>query len=168
MAATSDADRAPLLAELFAPSESCSLEGTAETKNYLVLSVLEDVVTSFRFWKLSDGQFQLARTFEGEMGVAPSVSGVNAEDSDAIWLTSEGYARPTTLAIADAGAPDAAEPLKALPSFFDASGLATQQLYAASADGTVPGFYYGEIPGNPGHRNSKLESQLSRALRVRA
>ena len=57
-------------------------------------------------------------------------------------MTSSGYTQPTTLAIAESAAtPDQQEALKALPSFYDAAGLATQQLYATSADGTkVPYF----------------------------
>ena len=46
-----------------------------------------------------------------------------------------------TLSLATASAPDAREPLKSLPAFYDAAGLQTQQLYATSADGTkVPYF----------------------------
>ena len=47
------------------------------------------------------------------------------------------YTQPTTLALAAASSPDAAEALKALPAFYDAGGVTTQQFTAASADGTA-------------------------------
>jgi len=69
------------------------------------------------------------------------VSAVQPQTSDAIWVTSSGYTQPTTLSLADAASPDVQEPLKALPAFFDATGLTTQQHFATSADGTkVPYF----------------------------
>lgn len=82
----------------------------------------------------------------GQVGLSPSFSAVD-DLSDAIWVTSDGYTQPTTLAIADARDPEQAmdpeqaDALKALPAFYDADGLRTQQLYATSADGTqVPYF----------------------------
>jgi prolyl oligopeptidase len=141
MAAVDDNARRALLTSLFAPTESCSLEGSAETKTYLILSCLDNVVSEQRFWKYDGTRFTLERTFKGVMGVSPSVSAVDAQGSDAIWVTSAGYTQPTTLALADAAAPEAQEKLKALPAFFNAEGLRTEQHYATSADGTkIPYF----------------------------
>jgi len=141
MAAADDAGRTELLTPLFTPTDTCSLEATAETKNYLVLTCLENVVTECRFWRYADGAFSLERQLQGEVGLSPSFSAVDAKGSDAMWVTSDGYTQPTTLAIADAASPDAAEALKALPDFFDSTGVRTQQFYAESADGTrVPYF----------------------------
>jgi len=105
-------------------------------------------VTGHAFWKYVPpagdvaGSFVLERPFEqAQMGLSPSVGGVNAATSDAVWVTSEGYTQPTTLALAEAGSPDVLEPLKALPAFFNAEGLETRQHYATSLDGTkVPYF----------------------------
>ena len=44
MAAEDDAARGALLFSLFAPTDTCSLLSSSETKNYLVVSALEDVV----------------------------------------------------------------------------------------------------------------------------
>ena len=104
----------------------------------LILSCLENVVTEQRFWRYDEGAktFTLERSLKGQMGISPSVSAVDAEGSDAIWVTSDGYTQPTTLAIADAATPDDTTTLKSLPSFFDADGVHTEQHYATSADGT--------------------------------
>lgn len=50
MDAADDDARSALLTPLFSPTESCSLEGSAETRNYLVLSLLDNVVSELRFW----------------------------------------------------------------------------------------------------------------------
>jgi len=141
MAAGDDAARQALLTPLFTPSATCSLEATAETQSYLVLSCLENVVTQCRFWKYVDGEFTLEQTVGSEVGLSPSFSAVDAEGSDALWVTSSGYTQPTTLALADASTPAKTEALKALPAQYDASKVRTQQFYATSADGTeVPYF----------------------------
>ena len=149
MAASDDAARGGLLTALFTPTDSCSLEGSAETKNYLVLSCLDNVVTECRFWKYADGKFSLERSLKGEVGVSPSFSAVDSEGSDAIWVTSDGYTQPTTLSIADAQTPEATESLKALPAFYNADGLQTQQLYATSADGTKVPYFLVSKAGMP-------------------
>jgi len=143
MKAADDAARGPLLSVLFAPTETCSLLSSSETKNYLIVSALEDVVGELRFWRYDrpSAGWSLERTFKGVGYASPSAAAVSAEESDAIWLTSSSYTQPTTLAIAEAAAPAEQERLKSLPAFYEAEGLQTQQLFATSADGTrVPYF----------------------------
>lgn len=165
MRAADDMARSELLLVLFAPTETCSLLSSSETKNYLIVSALEDVVGALRFWRYEKsaagaGRWSLERTFRGEGYASPSAKAVCAEESDAIWLTSSSYTQvsrtcssvrrprpsppppqPTTLALADAAAPSAQQQLKALPAFYDTTGLQTEQLFATSADGTrVPYF----------------------------
>ena len=57
------------------------------------------------------------------------------------------YTQPTTLSLAEASSPEKQEKLKALPSFFDAEWLHTQQLRATSADGTEVGGVHQRSPG---------------------
>ena len=51
MRAKDDAARAPMLTVLFEPTDTCSLEARSATKNYLILSALDNVVTELRFWR---------------------------------------------------------------------------------------------------------------------
>ena len=67
LTAADDEARTALLTTLFAPTESCSLEGSSELKDYLVLRCLEDVVSESRFWRYSDGGFSLERSLKGEV-----------------------------------------------------------------------------------------------------
>ena len=124
---------------LFAPSERTSLAGYSWTRNHLVLNVLDDVKNKLSVltpgadgWKT--GEFTGAPTF-GTLGV----DAVDADDSDAVWLTATDYLTPTTLALAEIG--KAPEVLKTMPTFFDASKHAIEQHFATSKDGTrVPYF----------------------------
>ena len=60
-------------------------------------------------------------------------------------MTTTGFLEPTELALGSLASPEAAtEPLKALPRFFDTTGLTVQQHFATSDDGTrVPYFLIG-------------------------
>jgi prolyl oligopeptidase len=143
MAAADDEARKATLQILFGPTETASLEASTETRNYLILSVLDDVVTELRFFRYDEPQraWNLERSFREEGLASPSASAVDAEVGDSIWMTSSGYTQPTTLSIADAAAPQEQERLKSLPAFFDASGITTTQHFATSADGArVPYF----------------------------
>ena len=124
---------------LFTPSETTSLASFSWTKNHLVLNVLDDVKNKLSVltpgaegWKTS--AFVGAPAF-GTLGV----DAVDADESDAVWLTATDYLTPSTLAIADIG--KAPEVLKTMPTFFDASKHVIEQHFAISKDGTkVPYF----------------------------
>jgi prolyl oligopeptidase len=129
---------------LFEPTDSTSLESYAWTKSHLVLNVLDDVKNRLRVltpgangWATSD--FAGAPTI-GTLGVRA----VDADDSDAVWLTATDYLTPTTLSLAELGtgaAGKAPEQLKSMPAFFDASRDVLEQHFATSADGTKVPFF---------------------------
>jgi prolyl oligopeptidase len=129
---------------LFAPTDKTSLAGFAWTRNHLVLNVLDDVknrlsvlTPSADGWKTSD--FVGAPTI-GTIGV----SAVDADESDAVWLTVTDYLTPSTLSLAEVSGGSKGQPpeqLKAMPVFFDASTHVIEQHFATSKDGTrVPYF----------------------------
>ncbi|GHA82751.1 prolyl oligopeptidase family serine peptidase [Cognatilysobacter bugurensis] len=125
---------------LFEPDEHSSLSSFTWTKSHLVLNVLEDVKNRLRVltpksegeWARSE--FTGAPTF-GTIGV----DDVDADESDAVWLTVTDYLTPSTLSIATIG--EQPEVLKTMPTFFDASKHEIAQHFATSKDGTkVPYF----------------------------
>ncbi len=124
---------------LFEPDEHSSLAGVTWTRNHLVLNVLQDVKNRLSVltpgangW--TRGEFVGAPTF-GTLGV----SAVDADESDAVWLTATDYLTPTTLSLATLG--QKPEVLKTMPTFFDASKHVIEQHFATSKDGTkVPYF----------------------------
>jgi len=133
---------------MFTPTPAKSLSATTSTKDYIVLSVLEDVRTTLVLWKRGDdGTWTNVPAPEDAVKVGEDVSlgNVNRDDAhdNAVFLWRNGYLVPETLElVADVGTSLAAgEPLKAGPAHFDAAGLIVEQNFCASADGTrIPYF----------------------------
>src|SRR3546814_7434441 len=75
-----------------------------------------------------------------ELGTT-SVGAVDADESDALWITTTNYVTPTTLMLAEQLGKAEPETLKTMPVFFDASNDVIEQHFATSKDGTrVPYF----------------------------
>jgi prolyl oligopeptidase len=131
-------------AVLFEPTERTSLESFTWTRTHLVLNVLDDVKN--RLGVLTPGaEGWAASAFIGAPAIGTlDVRAVDADDSDAVWLTATDYLTPTTLSLAQLGtgtAGQAPEQLKAMPAFFDASKDVLEQHFATSADGTKVPFF---------------------------
>ncbi|PYF98382.1 prolyl oligopeptidase [Georgenia satyanarayanai] len=143
---------------LYEPTESTALVGATWTRHHLVLNVLDDVTNRLEVLTPTDGAWQrrpLDLTSAGTGWEAPqlatlAVGAVDADESDALWLTVTGFLTPTTLARLDLDEDArvvALEPLKALPAFFDTEGLHVEQHFAVSDDGTrVPYFQVSPTP----------------------
>ena len=141
---------------LFEPTDSTSLAGVTWTKNHVVLNVMDDVKN--RLIVLTPigveihagdvgggGAIGYSTQWErGEFVGAPAigtigVSALDADESDAVWMTVTDYLSPTALLLADIGKQP--EQLKTMPAFFDSSKHVVEQHFATSKDGTkVPYF----------------------------
>ena len=124
---------------LFEPDEHSSLAGYAWTKDHLVLNVMQDVKN--RLSVLTPGKDGWAKSaFVGAPSIGTlGVGAVDADDSNAVWLTATDFLTPTTLSIAEVG--QQPEVLKSNPVFFDGSKDVIEQHFATSKDGTkVPYF----------------------------
>jgi prolyl oligopeptidase len=124
---------------LFEPTERTSLESFTWTRTHLVLNVLDDVKNRLRV--LTPGtEGWAASEFTGAPAIGTlDVRAVDADASDAVWLTATDYLTPTTLSLAQIG--EAPERLKSMPAFFDASKDVLEQRFATSTDGTrIPYF----------------------------
>ncbi|KGM13178.1 prolyl oligopeptidase family serine peptidase [Cellulomonas bogoriensis] len=132
---------------LFTPTDASSLAGYTWTRNHLVLTVLEHVQHHAQVCTPTPDGWVTRALDTVELGAPPlatvSVAGVDADESDDLWVTSTGFTTPTTLSRVTLGAdgtPDAVEHLKQAPAFFEADHTVTQHM-ATSDDGTrVPYF----------------------------
>ncbi len=145
---------------LFTPTETRSLAGHAQTRDHLVLDVLDQVSSRLEEWHKTGTTFtrrDIAAPFPGAIDVAvlydPLVDGVPAAAGrPAVVATSDGaladrylfsyhdFLQPDSLALARAGS-DEREPLKSRQPLFDAAGMDAEQFFATSKDGTrVPYF----------------------------
>lgn len=123
----------------FEPTENTSLASFSACKDHIILNILEDVKN--RIYVLTpDGDDWKREPLQGapEIGNV-SVSPVDADFSNAYWMTSSDYLNPTTLYHGEIGGEP--EQLKQLTPLYDAKGLTIQQHFATSKDGTrVPYF----------------------------
>jgi prolyl oligopeptidase len=125
---------------VFTPDEHTSLSAYTWTKQHLVLTLLSDVKSKIRvLTPLGQGGWKQS-LLDGVPAVGTtSVSAVDPDGNDLLWMTTTDYLTPTTLLLVDIG--QAPEKLKSMPAFFDAEGLITEQHFATSKDGTkVPYF----------------------------
>jgi prolyl oligopeptidase len=124
---------------LFAPTDRTSLSSYSWTKSHLLLNVLEDVKNRISVLAPSAGEWK-REPFVGAPTIGTvSVGAVDADESDAVWMTATDYLTPTSLAIAQVG--QQPEVLKTNPVFFDGSRNVVEQHFATSKDGTkVPYF----------------------------
>jgi len=131
---------------LFEPTPRKSLSSKTTTKEFVVLSVLEDVRTTLVVYKYEAGTFTLQESPGGDavpVGQDVAVSNVNrVPHNNELFLWRDGYLVPDTLELV----PDVNDmlsrvPLKAKPAMFNAEGLIVEQHFATSADGTkIPYF----------------------------
>ncbi|SEE64429.1 prolyl oligopeptidase family serine peptidase [Ruania alba] len=124
---------------LYEPTAGTSLADYTWTRHHLVLNILDDVKNRLVVLTPDAGRFRstefVGAPHAGTVAVAP----VDSRRSDAVWLYATDFLTPTTLSIAEIGSEP--EPLKAMPQFFDPSGLLIEQHFATSDDGTqVPYF----------------------------
>jgi len=136
---------------LFEPSERTTFQGYSCTKNYLIMSVLDNVKFKFQFYKLQDDN-RLHLVYEDKEAKirACHAGSIDPYENDDFWFTTSGYTQPSTLYYADATKvtfedEDAqhyqdnfiVDKLKTLPPQYDSEGLAVTQREAKSADGTM-------------------------------
>ncbi len=125
---------------LFTPTDTVSLDGYSWTRHHLILSAMENVVSRLEVLTPRSGEWK-----REPLGGAPAMStiaagGIDADHSDAYFLTVTGYLEPTTLYYGTLGSGNA-KPIKHAPSFFDASKDDVHRYFATSKDGTrVPYF----------------------------
>jgi prolyl oligopeptidase len=127
---------------LFTPTDTTSLAGVTMTKSQLVLNVLDNVQNKLFLFRHGEGGWTSQPLDVGAVALGTtSVGAVDADESDAVWITTTNYLTPTTLVLAEPGKPGARETLKTMPVFFDASRDVLEQHFATSKDGTrVPYF----------------------------
>lgn len=126
---------------LFRPTDNTSLAGVAWTKNRLVLNIMEDVKSRIAVLTPGEGEWA-SKPLAGVPALgALTVTAVDSDTSDDVWITATDYLTPTTLALADVSSDAAPETLKSNPQFFNATTHVIEQHFATSKDGTrIPYF----------------------------
>lgn len=141
---------------LFQPTDRTAYDGYSFTKNYFILSTMENVKSKLEFYKLGEDGFEYMGGDKEPKIRAMEVGAIDPTESDELWLYSSGYTQPSSLSIGDASKilptngdseeenmEDSylVEHLKSLPEMYDADDLVVTQKFALSKDGTeIPYF----------------------------
>jgi prolyl oligopeptidase len=146
---------------LFTPSATCSLSGSSWTGSHLLLTLLDSVANRVEELHF-DGSAWLRRAVAlpgpGTLGVSALFDPHVPDDplAEHYWVTYTDFLTPDSLMLARTGS-DAAEVVKARPSYFDAAGMRAEQRWATSADGTrVPYFVVWPQGASPDGDNPTL------------
>jgi prolyl oligopeptidase len=125
---------------LIVPGESMAIPrgGILTTRDYIVVRLLDDVVSKLRRFSFENGKW-LSEDIETE-GLGSITLGSSSDESNIFFFTYEDFLTPDTLFVADDGG-RTVKALRSLPAFFDTEGMSVEQHFATSKDGTrVPYF----------------------------
>jgi prolyl oligopeptidase len=136
------------LALLFEPTATRALSAYVLTRNHVVLDVMDNVVSKIEEWsppRQAAGAWikrDVKAPGPGNITLTalhdPQVKGDPLANH--YWLNAASHLTPDSLLLAKVGS-DAHELVKQRPTFFDATGMRTEQRFATSRDGTrVPYF----------------------------
>ena len=120
-----------------APDERSTVEGVSSTRDYLLVSVLENVRGELWRYRLENGEWVGDRIEAPELGTV----GVSSSDphTNRFFFTYSSYTQPNTLYLA--AEDGSVRQVRQIPEMFDAEGLAVEQHEVASRDGTRIPFF---------------------------
>ena len=121
---------------IFEPTERVSLGDVSSTRDRLLITTLDNVRGKLYRVALADGAWvrtEIPLPGQGTVDVAAA-----NDDTDTFFYQYEDFLTPSSLYVAENGAP---ERVKSLPAYFDPAGMSVSQNEATSKDGTkIPYF----------------------------
>jgi prolyl oligopeptidase len=131
---------------VFEPTEQRALAGYAWTRDRLVLNVLDDVRNRIEVAR-HDGDRWVVEPLAGVPEAwSLDVAAVDADTCDDVWVVANDFLTPESLHLIDATGAREPQLVRQAPARFDASGLAIEQHFATSTDGTrIPYFEVGPV-----------------------
>ena len=133
------------LQALFTPTATRSLSAFSATRSALLLTVSDNVASKLEEWRLVSGRWakrDVKAPFPGTLSASPLHDPQLSNDplAEDYFLNVADFLQPDSLQMGRVGS-DARQTLKSRPSFYDATGMRVEQLFATSKDGTrVPYF----------------------------
>jgi prolyl oligopeptidase len=125
-------------ATLFEPAERKVLESYIETKNFIVLNVLDNLERKLYALKFEDGQWQQT-ALESPLKGGLTLWAEDDESSDNFFLEGSDYLTPSSFYFANANG--TFERLKQAPAWYDSSQYIAEKFEATSKDGvSIPYF----------------------------
>lgn len=119
------------------PGERQTVRGVSDTRDYLLVSMLDDVRS--RLWRYH----REGGEWVGEEIEAPDMGTIGVASTDVhtnrFFFTFSSYTQPTTLYLAEEDGD--VRTVRRLPAMYEADGLIVEQHHATSADGTRVPFF---------------------------
>lgn len=133
------------VAPVFIPTATTSLQGLTCTRNYAVLSLLDNVAS--RILAVPLGEWSSPQVLADGLATI-AVTGTSPLRDDEIWLTTTSFDQPATLLLGHIG--KELTEVKHAQELFAGTGMETRQHWATSADGTlIPYFITGNFQEGP-------------------
>ncbi len=127
------------------PTSRQTVRGVSDTRDYLLVSMLDDVQSQLWRYRRAGGQWV------GEEIEAPGMGTISVAATDVhtnrFFFTYSGFTQPNTLYLAEADG--TVRQVRQLPAMFDAAGLVVEQHHATSKDGTSIPFFIVHREGIP-------------------
>ncbi len=124
---------------LFHPEERVSLDQVRTTRDFLLLSTLDNV--RGRLYKLTPGDKEWAREEIALPGLGSVGIGSTTDVDNTFMFTYNDFLTPPSLYLVRDG--EEPQAIKTMPAFFDIDGMAVKQYEATSKDGTkIPYFVF--------------------------
>ena len=124
---------------VWTPGPRDALQGIGSTRDYLLISTLENVRGRAWVYKPAPAGGWTSSQLDLPDNLAVGF-GSTDRNSNEVFVSTAGFLDPSTLYLAQADS-GATEVIKSLPAKFDAEGLVVEQLEAASSDGTMVPYF---------------------------
>lgn len=124
---------------LFQPAERVALGSVSNTRNYLLVTTLDNVRSRLYMYTLAGDEWvaeEITLPGLGTAGIAAA-----SEEDDFFFITYTDFLTPSSLYVVMDG--NKLQQIKTTPAYFDADGMKVEQYEATSADGTrIPYFVF--------------------------
>jgi prolyl oligopeptidase len=131
------------------PTERQTVLGASATRDYLLVTVLDNVRSELRRYQFRDGRWTYETVPAPEMGSIGVAS--TSPFTNRYFFSYTGFTQPTTLYLSEENG--TVREVRRMPAMFDAAGLVVEQHEATSRDGTrIPYFVVR-------HQNTRMDGR---------
>lgn len=122
---------------VYDPGEQATVRGVRATRDFLLVSVLDNVQSQLWRYRYENGSWQAEQVETPELTTISI--GATSPYTDRYFFTSSGFTQPSTLYLAEGA--DRVVEVRRMAEMFDTEGLVVRQMSATSPDGTVVPYF---------------------------
>jgi prolyl oligopeptidase len=122
---------------VYDPGERATVRGVSATRDFLLVSVLDNVQSQLWRYRYENGSWRSERVETPDLTTISI--GATSPYSDRYFFTSSGFTQPSTLYLAEGA--DRVTEVRRMAEMFDTDALVVRQMSATSPDGTVVPYF---------------------------